>query len=496
MIAETEVLVIGGGILGTIVARELTKYKVDVTLVEKEVDFGWGSTKANMCIVCQGGDCLEFRKEYHRSKLVWESIPMMEPLCRELDVPFKRVGELAIIRNEEDMAKYRKLKSRAEGVGITTHQFIDRDTLRQMEPNVTKDAIGALYDPVIAVTDPVRLTIALAENAAANGAHLMKETEVLGITLRPEEFEVQTNQGIIKSRFIVNAAGTAVDKIARMVNADDFVVYPIKGYVGILDKKVGGLISHEIHTRPEAPGQMNIVTPSVHGNLFFGTTMRLSKRNDFSNVKEMAEIALRNARKVVPDISEKDIINSFSGYLMFRNWEVGWHECVVRPARKVPRFINVSIGYPGVSAAPATAREVVNLLAREGLRLEKNPKFNPRREGIIDFSELSDEERRELIAKNPLYGHVICRCETVTEGEIVEAIRRGATTLDGVKFRCRPGMGRCQGGFCGPRVTKILARELGIPEEQVTKKGGESRVLLYKSKELIEEGSKIEVTRG
>ncbi len=496
MIAETEVLVIGGGILGTIVARELTKYKVDVTLVEKEVDFGWGSTKANMCIVCQGGDCLEFRKEYHRSKLVWESIPMMEPLCRELDVPFKRVGELAIIRNEEDMAKYRKLKSRAEGVGITTHQFIDRDTLRQMEPNVTKDAIGALYDPVIAVTDPVRLTIALAENAAANGAHLMKETEVLGITLRPEEFEVQTNQGIIKSRFIVNAAGTAVDKIARMVNADDFVVYPIKGYVGILDKKVGGLISHEIHTRPEAPGQMNIVTPSVHGNLFFGTTMRLSKRNDFSNVKEMAEIALRNARKVVPDISEKDIINSFSGYLMFRNWEVGWHECVVRPARKVPRFINVSIGYPGVSAAPATAKEVVNLLAREGLRLEENPKFNPRREGIIDFSELSDEERRELIAKNPLYGHVICRCETVTEGEIVEAIRRGATTLDGVKFRCRPGMGRCQGGFCGPRVTKILARELGIPEEQVTKKGGESRVLLYKSKELIEEGSKIEVTRG
>jgi glycerol-3-phosphate dehydrogenase len=483
---ETEVLIIGGGALGTAVARELSRYKVDVTLIEKEADFGWGSTKANMCIVCQGGDTLEFRKEYHRSRLVWESVPLMEPLCQELDVPFKRVGELAVFFDNESKAKFQKMKTRAESMGITTHQFIDRDTLRRMEPNITKEALGALYDPTIAITDPVRLTIALAENAKQNGVNLMTGTEVLDVSPSADEFEVKTSQGSIRSRFIVNAAGMFVDKVAAMVNADDFVVFPVKGYVGILDKKVGDLVNHEIHARPEAPGESNIITPTVYGNLIIGTPMKLARRNDYSTTREMAETTLRSVRRLVPEISERDIINSFAGFLMFRNWEVGWHECVVSPSRSVPGFINLSIGYPGVSAAPATAREVVKLLSQEGLKLEDNPKFNPYRKAITDFSDLSDEEKRELIAEDARYGHVVCRCETVTEGEVVEAISRGATTLDGVKFRTRAGMGRCQGGFCAPRVVSILARELGIPEEEVTKKGSSSRLLLYKSKQLLE----------
>jgi len=468
------------------VARELSRYKVDVTLVEKEADFGWGSTKANMCIVCQGADALEFRPEYHRSRLVWESMPLMKPLCQELDVPFKRVGELTLIRNNEELAKYRKLKTRAEKVGITTHEFVDQDTLRRMEPNVTKEAIGALYDPNIAIVDPVRLTIALVENAAQNGVKVSRETEVLDIAKGPNQFEVQTNQGIIKCRFIVNAAGTSVDKIARLVNADEFVLYPIRGYVGILDKNLGGLVTHEVHTRPEAPGQMNIITPSVYGNLFFGTTMQPARRGDHSTTRRMAEIALQNARRIVPDISERDIINSFAGFLMFRNWELGWHECVVQASRRVPRFINVCIGYPGVSAAPAAAREVTELLRQEGLRLEEDSHFNPYRKAPPVFSELPEEQQRKLAAEDHRYGHVICRCEMVTEGEIVEAIHRGATTLDGIKFRTRAGMGRCQGGFCTPRVVKILARELGLPEQAVTKKGQGSQLLLYKAKELLE----------
>jgi glycerol-3-phosphate dehydrogenase len=483
---ETEVLIIGGGALGTAVARELSRYKVDVTLIEKEADFGWGSTKANMCIVCQGGDTLEFRKEYHRSRLVWESVPLMEPLCQELDVPFKRVGELAVFFDNESKAKFQKMKTRAESMGITTHQFIDRDTLRRMEPNITKEALGALYDPTIAITDPVRLTIALAENAKQNGVNLMTGTEVLDVSPSADEFEVKTSQGSIRSRFIVNAAGMFVDKVAAMVNADDFVVFPVKGYVGILDKKVGDLVNHEIHARPEAPGESNIITPTVYGNLIIGTPMKLARRNDYSTTREMAETTLRSVRRLVPEISERDIINSFAGFLMFRNWEVGWHECVVSPSRSVPGFINLSIGYPGVSAAPATAREVVKLLSQEGLKLEDNPKFNPYRKAITDFSDLSDEEKRELIAEDARYGHVVCRCETVTEGEVVEAISRGATTLDGIKFRTRAGMGRCQGGFCTPRIISILARELSIPEEEVTKKGSNSRLLLYRSKQLLE----------
>jgi len=483
---ETEVLIIGGGVLGVVVARELSRHKVDVVLVEKEADFGWGSTKTNMCIVCQGADTLEFRPEYHRSKLAWDSMPLMEPLCQELDVPFKRVGELALIRNNEELGKFQKLKSRAEKIGISSHKFLDQETLRQMEPHVTRQAIGALYDPNIAIVDPVRLTIALVENAGQNGVKVMRETEVVNISQKVNEFEVETNRGSIKCRFIVNAAGTSVDKIARLVNADDFVLYPIKGYVGILDKNLGDFIKHEIHMRPDVPGQMNILTPSVHGNLFFGTTMQPARRGDYSTTRRIAQIGIQNVRKIIPDLSEREIIHSFAGFLMFRNWEVGWHECVVQSSRKVPRFISLCIGYPGVSAAPATAREVAELLRREGLTLEANRSFNPFRKAPPVFNKLSEEQQKELIAKDSRYGHVVCRCETVTEGEIVEAVRRGATTLDGIKFRTRAGMGRCQGGFCTPRVVKILARELGLPEEKITKKGRESRLLLHKSKELIE----------
>jgi len=245
------------------------------------------------------------------------------------------------------------------------------------------------------------------------------------------------------------------------------------------------LVNHEVHARPEAPGEMNIITPTVHGNLFIGTPMKLAKRGEHLTTREMTQVTLSNARRLVPDISEKDIINSFSGFLMFRNWELGWHECVVSPSRNVPRFINVSIGYPGVSAAPATAKEVVKLLSQEGLKLKEKPDFNPYRKAITDCSRLSDAEKQELIARDNRYGHVVCRCETVTEGEIVEAIRRGATTLDGIKFRTRAGMGRCQSGFCLPRVINILSRELGISPKEVAKKGNESRQLLFESKELI-----------
>ena len=208
---ETEVLIIGGGVLGAAAARELSRYKGDVLLVEKEADFGWGSTKTNMCIVCQGGDTLEFRPEYHRSKLVWDSIPLMEPLCQELDVPFKKVGELALIRNNEELSKFQKLKSRAEKLGLTGHQFIDQDSLRQMEPNITREPIGALHDPHTAIVDPVRLTIGLIENASQNGVKVMRETEVVRISQGANQFKVETNRGSVKCVFIVIAAGTSLD---------------------------------------------------------------------------------------------------------------------------------------------------------------------------------------------------------------------------------------------------------------------------------------------
>ncbi len=485
---DTEVLIIGGGILGTSVARELSRYRVDTTLVEREVDFGWGSTKASATVVCQGGDCLEFRKEYRNSRFVWDSIPLMEPLCRELDVPFKRIGSLSLIRNNNELVKYQKMKNLADKYlpDLEPHQWIDRDTLRRIEPHLTRDVIGALYDPKPAVTDPVRLSIALAENARENGTNIMLGTEVVSISRGTDSFEVQTTEGLIRTRFIVNAAGVYVDKIAAMVDADEFVVYPVKAWIGVLDKKVGDIIRHVVTARPSRPGELIFVNPTVHGNIFFGIPLQLNKRGDYSSTRRMSQAGFATIRSLVPDVSEKDIINSFAGYIMYRNYELGWHECVVAASRKIPRFINFCIGFPGVSAAPAASKEVIRLLSSEGLQTVEKESFKASGRAIPDFSEASDEEKKKLIQKDSRYGHVVCRCETVTEGEIVEAIKRGATTMDGVKYRTRAGMGRCQGGFCSPRVARILARELNVPEEQVTKKGKTSRLLLYKSKELLE----------
>lgn len=488
---ETEVLIIGGGIGGAAIARELSRYKVDATLVEKGVDVGQGITKYSSTIMCQGANVLEFRSEYHNSRLVWAGMTMMEPLCRELDVPFKRIGSLEMVKNQAGMRHPEKMMQRFNNwhgkhlpADIEPLQFIDRDTLRSWEPNVNKKYIGAVYDPNIAINDPVRLTIALVDNAKKNGINVLMETEVLDIVVGTDDFEVQTNNGTIKCRYLINAAGEYVNEVAQMANADDFAMYPVKSYQAVLDKKVGGLVNSMVLTT-----ENGMVSPTIHGNLFFGIspgTQRLGKAHDHSTDKKLADAALKHAQTLVPTISEKDIINSFVGFIVFRNFEVGWHECTVGVSRWVPRFINASIGFPGICASPAVAKEMIEILAGEGLTLEENSQFDPYQKAMPDFSELSDEEKSKLIAQDPRYGHVVCRCETVTEGEIVEAIKRGARTLDGVKFRCRPGMGRCQGGFCGPRVTKILARELGIPEEEVTKKGGESRNLKYKSKELLE----------
>ena len=488
---ETEVLIIGGGIAGAAIARELSKYKADVTLVEKGLDFGQGITKSSSTIVNQGCNVVKFRPEYHNSRLVWAGLPLMEPLCRELQVPYKKIGSLTLFKNQADMRRPMKALRRFEEWSgkylppqVEPLQFIDRDTLRSWEPNVNKEFIGAVYDPNIAITDPVRLTIALADNARENGINIMLETEVLEISQQPDVFTVETNNGTIKCRYIINAAGEYIVKIAQKANADDFVLYPVKSYMAVLDKKVGNLINHMV-----TMDEHGTVNPTVHGNLFLGISpgsQRLGKIHDHSTDKKLAAEALRHARELVPAIVERDIINSWVGFIMFRNFEVGWHECSVGVSRWVPRFINASIGFPGICAAPAAAREMIDMLAREGLKLEQNPDFKPSLQAPPVFSELSDSEKRQLIAKDQRYGHIICRCETVTEGEIVAAIKNGARSLDGVKFRCRPGMGRCQGGFCGPKIIKILARELGISEEEVTKKGGKSRQLLHKSKELLE----------
>lgn len=487
---ETKVLIIGGGIIGTSIARELSKYKVDVTLVEKNVDFGQGVTKASSTLVCQGGMTYLYAPGTKLAKLVWESIPLFEPLCKELDIPFQRKGDLQLIRNSKEKAFREAQKRTADELAAAglmpkiEWQWIDTETFRSWEPNISKNFVEALYDPTMAVTDPVRLSIALAANARKNGVNVILETEVEAISRIPDGFEVETSRGSIKCQFIVNAAGEYADEVARLANADDFVVFPMEVYQGVLDKKLGGLVNHEIHALAGPVDFLNVL-PTVHGNIFFALTEGLAKKHTHSTTKRLQDITFSLLRQVLPFVEQRDVINYWVGFHTYTDIETGKLECNVMVSKWVPRFIHAQMSFPGVSASPGIAREIVRLLSGAGLKLEENPDFDPYEKAIPDFSDLSDEEKQQLIAQDPRYGHVVCRCETVTEGEIVEAIKRGARTLDGVKFRCRPGMGRCHGGFCSPRVMAILSRELNIPEEQITKKGPESRHLLFKSKELL-----------
>jgi glycerol-3-phosphate dehydrogenase len=394
------------------------------------------------------------------------------------------VGSLGLIRNNYELGRFTKMQARAEENGVAGLRMVGREELRYMEPNITEEAIGALYDPDIAITSPFELTIALAENARENGVRIMLATEVQDISRQAGHFEVTTNKGPLKARYIVNAAGIEVDKVASMVKANDFVHFPMKGEVCVLDRKVGELSKHMIFAEMPEAG-MNMITPTVYGNIMFGIPLTLANKNNFGTTRKGIEAAIAHAKSLVPSINKKDIIRSFAGFMPYKNPETGWHECTVEPSSRVPRFANVSIGFPGVSAAPATAKKVVEMLADEGLELIEKPDFNPHRHRITDFSELPGEGKATLVAKNPKYGHVVCRCETVTEGEIIEAIHCGATTVDGIKFRTRAGMGRCQGGFCTPRVIDILARELNIPVQKVGKKGSGSEQLLFRTKELL-----------
>ncbi|MBE9482595.1 MAG: FAD-dependent oxidoreductase [Chloroflexi bacterium] len=490
---DTEVLIIGGGAIGTAVARELSKYKVDVILIEKDVDFGQGRSKTADNMVSQAAVYEEWPLHSQVTRFAFGSYNVVERECEELDVPQEREPNVFIFENEAMRRRLDVIKEKADeriasGIlpkGVAPLQFIDQETLRRLEPNVNKKFVGGLYANNRSIIDSVRLCIARAENAKENGINIMVDTGVEAISVGGSEFEVETTKGSIKCRYIVNAAGEGVTEVARMANADDFGDFlPRTGTHVVLDKKLQGIVNNRVLV-----DETNYIMHTVHGSIFYatgGAFPMVHKKGYHNTVKKTLDDCLAGVQYLVPDISARDIINAFTGTVPMMTTDEEQWECKVGISKWVPRFINANIGFPGINASPAAAKEIVEgYLVHEGLKLEKKPHWNPYRKAIPVFSKLPDKERRQLIAQDPRYGHLVCRCETVTEGEICEAIRRGATTLDGVKFRCRPGMGRCQAGFCGPRVTRILARELGIPETEVTKKSPGSNTLSFRNKELL-----------
>lgn len=474
------VVIVGAGVAGAAAARELSKYDLKIAIIEKEADVCFGATKGTHGIVHCGipgkGSPLKNRGELMGNL-------MMEQVCSELDVPFCRTGKLLVAFDDKEISVLKAIEISAKRNGVSGIRMItDRGELKEMEPNISDDLCAALHTPSTAVASPWELVFGFVENAVDNGADLYTNTVLMGIDKQDDGFVLETDKGEIHSRYVINAAGKYADEIAAMVGDTSFKIEGSRQQRIIVDKKCEGLVKHVVRSvSGGSPG--NFIMPTVYGDVMIGSKVdSVEDVTDARTTREGIEgWIIPQCKKMIPAFLPSTVIKPFAGFIPMAGGE--YH---IKPAPNAPCFINLVLGGSGFTASIAMARYVAEeVLTSVGMELREKEDYNPYRKGIPRISELSNEERADLIGKDPNYGHIVCRCENVSEGEIVEAIRRGATTRDGVKFRTRAGMGRCQGGFCGPRVLKILSRELNLPVTKITRKGFGSEEVLYNIKELL-----------
>lgn len=477
-----DVIIIGAGVAGVAAARELSRYQVTACVLEREEDVCCGTSKANSAIIHAGYDAA---KGSLMAKLNVEGNQMMPHLAQELDIPLKICGSFVVCLEEESLPDLQVLYDRGVENGVKGLEIItDQVRMREMEPNLTYEAVAVLYAPTAGIICPFHLNIALAENAYTNGIEFKFHTHVENIRKLDDGWALETNRGVYEARCVVNAAGVFADKLHNMVSASSIHITPRRGDYCLLDKSAGKHINRTIFALPGKSGKGVLVTPTVHGNLMVGpTAIDLEDKEATSTSREGLDELVRKAGMNVRDLPMRQVITSFAG---LRAHEDG-HEFIIRELEDAKGFIDCAgIESPGLTSCPAIGRMVAGIL-QEKLDLKPNPDFNGSRKGIMTPGALSKKEWGELIKKNPAYGNIICRCEMITEGEILDAIHRplGARSLDGVKRRTRAGMGRCQAGFCSPKTMEILHRECGIPMEEITKSGGASKIIAGTNKDSI-----------
>lgn len=466
-----DIAIIGAGVSGTAIARELSRYQTKICVLEREEDVCCGTSKANSAIIHAGYDA---EPGSLKAKLNLRGNQMMDQLAKDLDFPFRRNGSLVLCLDEKDLPNLQKLYERGITNGVKGLQILNKEEVRAMETNISDQVIAALYAPTGGIVCPFHMTIAFAENACANGTVFHFNTEVKNITRRQNIWEIETTKGTFEAGCIINAAGVYADKLHNMVSQKKIHITPRKGEYCLLDKTAGTHVSHTVFTLPGKLGKGVLVTPTVHGNLLIGPTAAdIEDKEGVNTTREGLDEVLQKSAASVKNIPARQVITSFAG---LRAHEDG-DDFIIGETEK--DFIDCAgIESPGLSSAPAIGEMVAELL-KEKYNLKEKEDFISTRKGITDPSKLFLEERNALIHREPAYGNIICRCEMVTEGEIIDAIRRpvGAKSLDGVKRRTRAGMGRCQAGFCSPRVMETLARELGVSIEEITKSGGNSRII-------------------
>lgn len=478
-----DVIIIGAGVTGCAVARYLSRYQGSALVLERAEDVCCGTSKANSAIIHAGFDAAHGSL---MAKMNVQGNRMVPGLAKELDFPFRMNGSLVVCMSEEDMPRLQALYENGVKNGVEGLEIVDARRLHELEPNVSKNAVAALWAPTGGIVCPFNMTIALAENANANGVDFRFNTKVTGFTRGEEGWTVHTEQGDFRTRYVVNAAGVYADVLHNMVSPRKLHITPRRGDYCLLDRQVGGFVSHTVFQLPGKLGKGVLVSPTVHGNIIVGpTAIDIEDRDGTNTTAAGLEELISKAGISVDNLPIRQTITSFAGLRAHEDH----HEFVIGEAEDAPGFVDCAgIESPGLTSAPAIGLTVAELL-REKLGLQEKEDFIATRKGLLDPKSLTWDAYQALIRENPAYGQIICRCEQVTEGEIIDAIRRplGAKSLDGVKRRTRAGMGRCQAGFCSPRVMEILARELGVSQAEITKCGGASRLIVGVNKDSLEE---------
>ena len=464
-----DVIVIGAGVMGAAVSRELSKYKLNIMVLDKENDVSNGTSKANSAIVHAGYDAKEGTLMAKYNVL---GAGMYKSLCKEIGAPYKNVGSYVLAFSEEERKHIEKLYQRGLTNGVPQMEILEKDEILRREPNINKNVVAALYAGSAGIVGPWEFTIKLLENAALNGTEVLVDAEVSNIEKLQDGYKVILKDGrSFETKVVINAAGVYADKINDMVSKNHFDIHPRIGEYYVLDKVQGKLTNSVLFQCPTIMGKGILVTKTVHGNIMVGPTAEDVESKDYvGTTTHGLDDIRRQAEKTISGINYRDSIRNFTGIRA----ESSTGDFIIGEVSDAPNFFNIAgTKSPGLSSAPAIGVDVAKMVV-EKLGAVKKEEFKQNRPQI-HFIELSPEEKAEVIKKDPRYGRIICRCESITEGEIVDVIHRmvGARTVDGVKKRCRPGTGRCQGGFCGPRVQEILARELGkeLNEIVLDKKG-------------------------
>lgn len=476
-----DVAIIGAGVVGSAIARELSKYQVKACVLEREEDVCAGTSKANSAIIHAGFDA---KPGSLKARFNVRGNEMMDELAEALDIPFKRNGSLVVCTKDQDPEGLNELLEKGHKNNVPGLRILEREELLKMEPNIADDVTHALFAPTGGIVCPFHMTIAFAENAVNNGVEFFLNTEVTAIQREADHYKISVADGeAIETKVVINAAGVYADEWNNRVSNKKLSITARKGEYMLLDKTAGQHVSSTIFQLPGKMGKGVLVTPTIHGNLLVGPTATdVDDKEAVNTTMEGLDILSSTSSRSVKNVPLRQVITSFAG---LRAHEAGG-DFVIGECEDAPGFFNAAgIESPGLSSAPAIGEYLAELVATK-LALTKKENFIATRKGILNPATLSLEERNELIKKQPAYGNIICRCEMITEGEILDAIHRplGARSLDAVKRRTRAGMGRCQAGFCSPRTMEILEREVPMSMYDITKNGGKSTYVVGLNKQI------------